>query len=97
MRRNERLLSKRAPVHWASGSDGETNFGTTSWQEINTNRTVTVAGLDQLRAEFNANAWSGHVGGGYRLSARGWAASALRPTPLDSSPPSICLPTPSRR
>jgi autotransporter-associated beta strand protein len=37
------------------------------WQDITTNRTVTVAGLDQLRAEFNANAWSGRLEGGYRL------------------------------
>jgi outer membrane autotransporter protein len=28
---------------------------------------VTVAGLDQLRAEFNANAFSGRLEGGYRL------------------------------
>src|ERR1700745_281606 len=26
------------------------------WQDITTNRTVTIAGVDQLRAEFNANA-----------------------------------------
>jgi autotransporter-associated beta strand protein len=37
------------------------------WQDITTNRTVTVAGIDQLRAEFNANAWSGRVEGGYRF------------------------------
>jgi uncharacterized protein with beta-barrel porin domain len=37
------------------------------WQDITTNRTVTVAGLDQLRAEFNANAFSGRVDGGYRF------------------------------
>ena len=37
------------------------------WQDITTNRTVTVAGFDQLRAEFNANAWSGRVEGGYRF------------------------------
>jgi len=36
-------------------------------QDITTNRTVTVAGLDQLRAEFNANAYSGRLEGGYRL------------------------------
>jgi uncharacterized protein with beta-barrel porin domain len=35
------------------------------WQDITTNRTVTVAGIDQLRAEFNANAWSSRVEGGY--------------------------------
>ena len=37
------------------------------WQDITTNRTVTVAGLDQLRAQFNANAWSGRLEGGYRF------------------------------
>jgi uncharacterized protein with beta-barrel porin domain len=37
------------------------------WQDITTNRTVTVAGIDQLRAEFNANAYSGRVEGGYRF------------------------------
>ena len=37
------------------------------WQDITTNRTVTVAGVDQLRAQFNANAWSGRVEGGYRF------------------------------
>jgi uncharacterized protein with beta-barrel porin domain len=29
---------------------------------------VTVAGVDRLRAEFNANAWSGRVEGGYRFT-----------------------------
>jgi autotransporter-associated beta strand protein len=32
------------------------------WQDITTNRFVTVAGADQLRAEFNANAYSGRLG-----------------------------------
>ena len=36
------------------------------WQDIITNRTVTIAGTDMLRAEFNANAFSGRVEGGYR-------------------------------
>ena len=39
------------------------------WQDITTNRTVSIAGLDQLRAEFNANAYSGRVEGGYRFVA----------------------------
>ena len=39
------------------------------WQDITTDRTVTVAGIDQLRAQFNANAWSGRVEGGYRFVA----------------------------
>jgi uncharacterized protein with beta-barrel porin domain len=38
------------------------------WQDITTNRTVTVAGVDQLRAEFNANAFSGRLEGGYRFA-----------------------------
>jgi uncharacterized protein with beta-barrel porin domain len=38
------------------------------WQDITTNRVVTLAGFDQLRAEFNANAWSGRVEGGYRFA-----------------------------
>jgi uncharacterized protein with beta-barrel porin domain len=37
------------------------------WQEITTNRTV--PGSDQLRAQFNANAFSGRLEGGYRFVA----------------------------
>jgi len=37
------------------------------WQDITTDRTVTIAGAEHLRAEFNANAWSGRVEGGYRF------------------------------
>ena len=42
------------------------------WQDITTNRTMTAAGLDQLRAEFNANTYSGRLEGGYRFIAP-WA------------------------
>jgi uncharacterized protein with beta-barrel porin domain len=37
------------------------------WQDITTNRTVTAAGIDQLQARFNANAYSGRIEGGYRF------------------------------
>jgi autotransporter-associated beta strand protein len=37
------------------------------WQDITTDRTVTIAGVDQLRAKFNANAYSGRIEGGYRF------------------------------
>ena len=37
------------------------------WQDITTDRTVTIAGIDRLRARFNANAFSGRVEGGYRF------------------------------
>jgi uncharacterized protein with beta-barrel porin domain len=37
------------------------------WQDITTNRTVTLAGIDQLQAKLNANAFSGRLEGGYRF------------------------------
>jgi len=39
------------------------------WQDISTDRTVTIAGIDRLHAAFNANAWSGRLESGYRLIA----------------------------
>jgi uncharacterized protein with beta-barrel porin domain len=39
------------------------------WQDVTTDRTVAIAGIDQLRARFNANAYSGRVEGGYRFVA----------------------------
>ena len=47
------------------------------WQDMTTDRTVTVAGVDQLRARFNANAWSGRLEGGYRFVAPGDRMDAL--------------------
>jgi uncharacterized protein with beta-barrel porin domain len=37
------------------------------WQDITTNRTLTIGGTDLLRAQFDANAYSGRVEGGYRF------------------------------
>jgi autotransporter-associated beta strand protein len=37
------------------------------WQDITTDRTVTVAGVDHLQAKFNANAFSGRLESGYRF------------------------------
>jgi uncharacterized protein with beta-barrel porin domain len=39
------------------------------WQDITTDRMVTILGADRLRAEFNASAWSGRIEGGYRFVA----------------------------
>lgn len=36
------------------------------WQDVTTDRTVTIAGVDHLRARFDANALSGRLEGGYR-------------------------------
>lgn len=38
------------------------------WQDVTTDRTVTVAGIDRLRAQFNANAFSGRAEAGYRFA-----------------------------
>jgi autotransporter-associated beta strand protein len=40
------------------------------WQDVTTNRIVTVSGVDQLRAQFNANAVSGRIEGGYRQATQ---------------------------
>jgi len=39
------------------------------WQDVTTDRTVTVAGIDRLRAQFSANAFSGRTEAGYRFVA----------------------------
>ena len=39
------------------------------WQDVTTDRTVTIAGADLLRANFNANTFSGRAEGGYRFVA----------------------------
>lgn len=38
------------------------------WQDVTTDRTVTIAGADHLRARFSANALSGRAEGGYRYA-----------------------------
>jgi autotransporter-associated beta strand protein len=48
------------------------------WQDVTTDRTVTIAGADLLRAQFNANAFSGRVEGGYRFITP-WMAVGLTP------------------
>jgi uncharacterized protein with beta-barrel porin domain len=39
------------------------------WQDTTTDRTVAIGGTDLLRAQFDANAYSGRVEGGYRFVA----------------------------
>jgi uncharacterized protein with beta-barrel porin domain len=48
------------------------------WQDVTTNRTVTLAGLDQLQAQFNANAFSGRLEGGYRFVSP-WMGVGITP------------------
>ncbi len=63
------LFQAGAYVRHTAGAAYITGALAYGWQDITTNRTVMIAGLDQLRAEFNANAYSGRVEGGYRFVA----------------------------
>ncbi len=60
------LFQAGAFVRHTEGAAYVTAAAAYGWQDITTDRTVTAAGIDRLRAEFNANAWSGRVEGGYR-------------------------------
>ncbi len=63
-----------------AGLYGKTHWGAAylagalaySFHDVTTNRTVTIAGTDQLQADFNANVFSGRLEGGYRY-AMPWA------------------------
>jgi uncharacterized protein with beta-barrel porin domain len=61
------LFQAGAYVRHTEGNAYITGALAYGWQDITTDRTVTAAGIDHLRAEFNANAYSGRVEGGYRF------------------------------
>ena len=63
------LFQAGAYVRHTNGAAYITGALAYGWQDVTTNRTVTIAGFDQLRAEFNTNAYSGRVEGGYRFVA----------------------------
>lgn len=60
------LFQAGAFVRHTIGSAYLTAAAAYGWQDITTDRTVTIAGVDRLRAQFNANAFSGRVEGGNR-------------------------------
>ncbi|WP_275199518.1 autotransporter domain-containing protein [Bradyrhizobium sp. CSA207] len=60
------LFQAGAFVRHAAGPAYVTAALAYGWQDVTTNRVVTAAGVDQLRAQFNANALSGRIEGGYR-------------------------------
>lgn len=62
------LFQAGAFVRHTVGSAYVTAAAAYGWQDVTTNRTVSIAGIDQLRAEFNANAYSGRLEGGYRFA-----------------------------
>jgi uncharacterized protein with beta-barrel porin domain len=63
------LVQAGAFIHHTMGAayvGGSLAWG---WQDFTTTRTVTVAGADQLRARFDANALSGRLESGWRFGA----------------------------
>jgi autotransporter-associated beta strand protein len=62
------LFQAGAFVRHTVGAAYVTAAAAYGWQDVTTNRTVTIAGIDQLRAAFNANAYSGRLEGGYRFA-----------------------------
>jgi uncharacterized protein with beta-barrel porin domain len=59
-----------------AGAYGRTNFGPAylsaalayGWHDVTTNRTVALAGVDQLQGRFRAETFSGRFEGGYRFA-----------------------------
>ncbi len=67
------LFQMGAFIHHAVGPayiSGALAYG---WQDVTTDRILTVSGIDRLRAEFNANAFSGRAEAGYRF-VQPWTA-----------------------
>jgi autotransporter-associated beta strand protein len=60
------LFQAGAFVRHTNGAAYVTGALAYGWQDVTTDRTVTAAGIDRLHAEFNANAYSGRLEGGYR-------------------------------
>ncbi|MBC9876891.1 autotransporter domain-containing protein [Bradyrhizobium sp. INPA01-394B] len=86
------LFQAGAYVHHTSGPAYVTAALAYGWQDVTTDRTVTIAGADRLRAEFNANAWSGRLEGGYRYDAP-WIGGVVRRPYAAEHATTIPLPT----
>jgi uncharacterized protein with beta-barrel porin domain len=61
------LFQAGAYLRHANGAAYVSAAAAYGWQDITTDRNVMIAGLDHLRAEFNANAYSGRLESGYRF------------------------------
>jgi autotransporter-associated beta strand protein len=60
------LFQAGAFVRHAMGSAYVGVAAAYGWQDVTTDRTVSIAGIDRLRAQFNAHAYSARVEGGNR-------------------------------
>lgn len=74
------LFQSGAYIRHTEGNAYLTGALAYGWQDIITDRDVTIAGLDHLHAEFNANAYSGRVESGYRFVAP-WVRGGVGITP----------------
>jgi autotransporter-associated beta strand protein len=63
------LFQAGAYVRHTNGAAYVTATLAYGWQDVTSDRNVTIAGLDHLRAEFNANTYSGRIEGGHRFVA----------------------------
>jgi uncharacterized protein with beta-barrel porin domain len=63
------LFQAGAYLRHANGSAYVSAALAYGWQDITTDRTVAIAGADHQRAEFDANAYSCRLEGGYRFAA----------------------------
>ncbi|MDI1265612.1 MAG: autotransporter domain-containing protein, partial [bacterium] len=69
-------LGRGSSDMFQAGVFGRHNFGPAyisaalayGWHDVTTNRTVTLAGFDQLRARYQAETFSGRFEGGYRFA-----------------------------
>ena len=73
------LFQAGAYVHHTVGPAYVTAALAYGWQDVTTDRMLTIAGIDHLHAEFNANAWSGRIEGGYRFVAPWTGGVGLTP------------------
>ena len=71
--------------HWFGNAylAGAAAFG---WQRVQTKRTVTIAGTDNLEANFDAYTWSARLEGGYRFAMPWLDGDALRRPAADQRP-----------
>ncbi|WP_247507929.1 autotransporter outer membrane beta-barrel domain-containing protein [Bradyrhizobium sp. 1] len=73
------LFQAGAFVHHKSGPAYVSAALAYGFQDITTDRIVTIAGADRLHAAFNANAYSGRIEGGYRFATPWLGGLGLTP------------------
>ncbi|UFZ04325.1 autotransporter domain-containing protein [Bradyrhizobium ontarionense] len=63
------LFQAGAYLHYYAGPNYLRAALAYGWQDVTTDRTVTISGTDGLRASYQANAWTGRIEGGTRFVA----------------------------